>query len=114
MTRSVLLPTTGDPFILRYWLRFYDKNIASVVDQTYIGQFGPTYQAQLDLIDKMCRDRSIIFSSDSSTSFYGAGESLNAAYLAIPKECNAKDSILLMESDVYIFEKSILDTHFNT
>lgn len=34
--RALLLPTPGNPFLLRYWLDFYEKNIKSEITTLYI------------------------------------------------------------------------------
>ena len=36
MSRAALLPTVGDPFILSYWLSFYEKVWKDEVDQLYV------------------------------------------------------------------------------
>jgi hypothetical protein len=110
MTRSVLLPIAGDPFLFRYWLRFYDKNIAPHVDQLCVGQYGDTHPDYLTIIKDLCDERGIVYSSSGDSSSHHASLSLDVAYSQMKDDDGA---LMLIESDCFVFDGSIIEKYFS-
>jgi hypothetical protein len=109
--RYAILATTGNPFTFRYWLRHYDKTIAPHIDKLYVGQSGPTNPEYLDIIEQLCKERNIDFDTTQTNEFHW-GPSFQKAYSMLPP-AQEDDVLLLLESDIYVFDKGITNKYLS-
>jgi len=110
--RHVFLPIAGDPFIFNYWLQNYLKFVAPKVDGLYVGQSGPADPEGLEIIQELCDLHNIKVDFKYSGGF-DAGLSLEVAYELLDEPGKPEDVVLLIESDCFVFDPSILDQYFN-
>ena len=110
--KYIILFTAGDPFIFRYWLRFYDREIASRVDKVYVGQSGPANPLAIKAIQALCDERGIQFNSDRKLPF-AADASMQKAYDIVQNPGREGDLLLLIHSDCYVFNGKIVDQYFD-
>jgi len=111
MSRQVFVPTAGDPFVFKYWLNFYDREVAPRVDTLHVGQFGPADPRGIEVIQQLCSERDIKFKSENGPN-WGFAESFENAYSLYVNQKD-EDSILLLETDCFVFDGTILDEYFN-
>lgn len=106
MSRAVLLPTPGDPFLLHYWLENYKRYYADEVNHLYV--FLNT-AFEKDIVDYAL---SLIENTPNATSIYvdhqiEHGDGINR----LLDECK-EDLVMLAEDDGYVFKKGLIDKCF--
>lgn len=97
MSRAVILPTQGDPFLLQYWLELYKRNWANDVDAlyVYINSKIPDNVIEFDseLLDKAGVKR-VLYATESIDHGRALEELL---------DCVEEDYVMLIEDDGFIF-----------
>jgi len=104
-------PTAGDPYIFRYWLRFYDREVANRIDKLYVGQHGPADPKSIEIIKDLCDARNIKFNPCSDLPF-AHDASLEKAYSMIENRGKEEDYIMMFQTDCFTFNGKILDKYF--
>lgn len=108
MTRAALCPTLGDPFILIFWLSFYEKVWKDEVDRLYIDLNMPSWISKevKDFNRKIASEvpKSIIIEEDE---FELHGKALKR----LVETCKEK-LVVLIEDDGVIFKRGQLDKCF--
>lgn len=105
-TRAAILPFPGDPFLLNYWLHFFDTVWGDEIDKLYIYLNSPIEPVVIDYIRNLCTSR----------------PKINLQYLdhmgdhgpAITRslEIVEEELVMLVEDDGFIFKKGIVDWCF--
>lgn len=105
MSRAALLPTPGDPFLLRYWLDLYDRVWRSEIDQLYICINTPLPKYVVDYEISLCNQygAKYLYFPDQIQH----GDALNAL-LDICEE----EYVMLIEDDGYIFRSGYVHDQF--
>lgn len=105
MSRAILLPTPGDPFLLKYWLENYSKYYAGEVDKLYVHLNTPmekdVVEYEMDLIKKYS---GVCIYKDHQIEH---GQAINEL-LEVCKE----DFVVLMEDDCFVFKSEIFNKIF--
>lgn len=107
MSRAALLPYPGDPFLLNYWLKFFDEVWGDEVDKLYIGFNSPIEEPVLDYIKALCASRpKIVLNIERDQRDHGP------TIKALLDICT-EDHIVLLEDDGFIFKKGVVNTYFS-
>lgn len=107
MTRAAILPFPGDPFLLTYWLYFFDNVWGKYVDKLYIYLNSPIEPAVVDYIRKLCADRPKI-NLQYEDHQLEHGEVINRTLDIV-----TEDLIMLIEDDGFIFNGDIVNKIYN-
>lgn len=106
MSRACLLPFCGDPFLLQYWLKFYQNVWGEEVDKLYVcinSNVPDTVKTYCEnLIKSLNKTRTI-----TTLKMIDHGPALDAL-LGICEE----EYVMLVEEDAIIFKKGIVDECF--
>lgn len=106
MTRAALLPTLGDPYLLKVWLHLYDNIWKNDIDKLYV-----LIHSHVDItIGEYCKQ--LVEDFDGTAYFLSRpcmqhGDAIN--YLL--DKCN-EDYIVLLEDDCWIFLPDVLNQCF--
>src|SRR3989304_437118 len=106
-SRAALLPYPGDPFLLNYWLMFFDKFWGAEVDRLYIGFNSPIEETVLNYIKELCSSRPKII-LDIQIQQMDHGPTIDR----LLDLCN-EDYIMLIEDDGFIFKRGVVDLAFS-
>jgi hypothetical protein len=105
-SRAVLLPYPGDPYLLNYWLKFYDDIWGKEVDKLYIYLNSTIEPIMVDYIkERVARSKNteLIYSDHQIEHGDVIDKMLNI--------CREK-YVVLLEDDCYIFKPNHLDACF--
>lgn len=105
-SRAAILPYPGDPFLLLYWLHFYDTVWGKEIDKLYIYLNSPIEQPVVDFIKKLCLERNINLQYLPHMGDHGPAITRT---LDIVEE----DLVMLVEDDGFIFKPGIVDFCFS-
>jgi hypothetical protein len=105
-SRAAILPYPGDPFLLHYWLSFFDRVWGNEVDKLYIYLNSPIEIEVVDYIKELCAARPKINLTYNPKQIEH-GEAINRT-LDIVQE----DYVMLIEDDAFIFVSGIVDACF--
>jgi hypothetical protein len=105
-SRAAILPFPGDPFLLNYWLMFFDRFWGEEVDKLYIVLNSPIEEPVRRYIREICssRPKIVLFEFPNQIDH---GPCINFAL----DKCVEK-YIMLVEDDGFIFKKGIVDFAF--
>lgn len=105
-SRAAILPFPGDPFLLDYWLMFFDRFWAEEVDKLYIILNSPIEEPVREYIRALCKERSkiVLYEFPNQTDH---GPCIDFAL----GKCSEK-YVMLIEDDGFIFRKGIVDFAF--
>lgn len=105
-SRAVILPYPGDPFLLHYWLKFFDEVWGSEVDKLYVYLNSPIEKEVVDYIRDLCaRNPKINFTYNPQQIEHG--DVINRALDIVTEEY-----VMLVEDDGFIFKKGMVDQCF--
>ncbi len=108
-SRAAILPFPGDPYLLNYWLSFYDRFWKDEIDRLYICLNSPIEAVMVEYIKariaKSNEDGKIVFTYDSVQMEHGAV--INKALDHVEEE-----NIMLIEDDGFIFKPGIVNWCF--
>lgn len=99
MSRAAFLPFPGDPFLLHYWLTFYDRFWADEVDWLYVLMNSSIEPEVVEYCRKICQKRpKVIFLHNSTQIEHGMA-------LKALLDGSSEDHIMFIEDDGFIFKK---------
>lgn len=105
-SRAALLPYPGDPFLLNYWLKFFDEVWGDEVDKLYIYLNSPIEKPVVDYIRDLCLKRpKINLQYNPQQIEHGA---VIDRLLGVVEE----DYVMLIEDDGFIFKKGLVNACF--
>jgi len=105
-SRAAILPYPADPFLLNYWLKFFDNVWGEEIDKLYIYINSPIEKEVNDYIIELCEARPKI-DWILNHSQIDHGEIINQT-LNFVKE----DLVVLLEDDSFIFKTDIVNKAF--
>ena len=106
MSRAAILPFPGDPFLINYWLRFYDEIWGSEIDKLYIYLNSPIEKAAVDYIrDRIAKSKNINFTYNPEQIEHG--DAINRTLDLV-----TEDLVMLIEDDAFIFKPGYVDAAF--
>lgn len=106
-SRAVLLPHPADPFMLKYWLKFYNEVWGGEIDKLYILINSPMeFDVVKYMIDLVARDDKIRCDYITRQIEHGAAIDEMLTY------CH-EDYVMLVEDDGYIFKPGVINYYFN-
>ena len=106
MSRAVILPHPADPFLLMYWLHFFDEVWGSEVDKLYIYVNSPMERPVIDYMRDLC-------AKNPKISWQYNDVQVEHGY-AIKRTLDIvqEDHVMLIEDDGFIFRPGIVDNCF--
>jgi len=106
MSRAAILPYPGDPFLLNFWLHFFDNVWHDEVDKLYIYLNTPAEAGVVDYIRKLCLERpKISFIYENTRTDHGIGIDRTIDLVE-------QDLVMLIEDDGFIFRKGYVENSF--
>jgi len=105
-SRAALLPHPADPFMFRYWLKFFNEIWQSEVDRLYIYINSPIEKPVIDWMLELCRSNSKInvqYNNVQTEHGYAIDRMLDIV---------TEENIMLIEDDGYIFKPGYVDKYF--
>lgn len=105
-TRAAILPYPGDPFLLNYWLKFFDEVWSEDIDRLYIVLNSPIEEPVRAFIRSLCdiRPKIRLFEFLSQIDH---GPAIDFGLEQVDEEL-----VMLIEDDGFIFKKGIVDEAF--
>lgn len=105
-SRAAILPYPGDPFLLNFWLGFYDRIWGQEIDTLYVYLNSPVEEDVVDYIREMCLMRvGVDFTYIPNQIEHG--DAINRTLDIV-----AEDTVLLLEDDCFIFRRGYIDRLF--
>lgn len=104
--RAAFLPYPGDPFLLNYWLHFFDTVWGDEIDRLYIHMNSPIEQPVVDYI------KSLVDARPKITMIYKSNQIEHGKALDELLEICQEDYIMWVEDDGFIFKKGQVDRCF--
>jgi hypothetical protein len=105
-SRAAILPFPGDPFLLHYWLDFYDKIWGNEIDHLYIYLNSPIEKPVVNYIEKICAQRPTI------TLIYNPVQTDHGLAINATLDLVKEEYIMLVEDDGFIFKSGMVDQCF--
>lgn len=107
MSRAVILPFPGDPFLLNLWLKFYDNVWGDEVDKLYIYLNSSVEKRVVRYIkDRARRSKNTMVLYEPQMADHG--ESINKTLDHVKEEY-----LMLIEDDAIIFKSGMVDMCFS-
>ena len=107
VSRAVILPFPGDPFLLNYWLKLYDNIWGKEVDKLYVYLNSSIEKEVVDYIyDRAKRSKDVVVLYEPKMADHG--ESINKTLDKVKEEYLA-----LIEDDALIFKQGMVDMCFS-
>ena len=104
--RAVLLPSIGDPFVLKFWLYCFEKWKQNV-DKVYISIAPPKeekYQPVIDFAKQMAEGFQVV----------GEGKEMNTTFNDLLMNPMPEEYFLLTQDDAYIFDPGLVEACFRS
>lgn len=105
-SRAALLPYPGDPFLLNYWLHFFETIWGDEVDWLYIYLNSPIEKPVVDYIHEICAKHSKI------KLFYSDHQIEHGDVIDLMLSACTEEFVMLIEDDGFIFKKGQVDKCF--
>lgn len=106
MSRAVILPFPGDPFLINYWLNLYDTVWGSEIDKLYIYFNSTVEKPVVDYIrERISRSKNINFTYNDLQIEHG--DAIDRTLDLVTEEY-----VMLIEDDAFIFRSGIVDRAF--
>lgn len=105
-SRAAILPFPGDPFLLRYWLEFYDQVWGKEVNHLYIYLNSPIEKPVVNYIKKLCDTRPTI------TFLYNPSQTDHGLAIDATLDVVKEQYVMLIEDDAFIFKPGYVDRAF--
>jgi hypothetical protein len=110
-SRAVLLAYPGDPFLLNYWLSFFDNGWAQYVDALYIGLNSPVEDAVLAYIyariEQSRVKTGVTIVVEYQNHMADHGPTINKLL-----DLCTQDYVMMIEDDGFIFKPEVVDWAF--
>lgn len=105
-SRAAILPFPGDPFLLNYWLHFFDTVWGDEVDKLYIVLNSPIEKAVVDYIQMLCDGRPKI------KLLYVPNQIDHGPAILMGLEACEEKYVMLVEDDGFIFKPGMVNRCF--
>ncbi|RCW50867.1 hypothetical protein [Paenibacillus prosopidis] len=105
-SRAAILPYCGDPFLLNYWLKFFNKVWGNEIDRLYICLNSTVEDDVIQYIVDLCSRNSKIKLEHHKRQMQ-QGQAINLAL-----ELVEEDMVMLIEEDAIIFKPGVVDSYF--
>lgn len=105
-SRAALLPYPGDPFLLNYWLHFFNTVWQDEVDALYIFLNSPIEQVVVDYIRALCAKNPKI------TLLYENHQIEHGDVVNRMLDACTQELVMLVEDDGFIFKKGLINACF--
>lgn len=106
MSRAALLPFPGDPFLLHYWLGFFDRVWGGEVDKLYIYHNSSIEKEVADYIRDLCN-------ANPKINFqYNPEQQEHGFVIDRILDVVEEDLVILIEDDAFIFKQGIVNECF--
>lgn len=106
MSRAAILPFPGDPFLINYWLKFYDNVWSKEVDKLYI--YLNTF-AEKPVVDYI---KARVEKSPNIHFVYNPAQIEHGDAINHTLELVTEDLVMLIEDDAFIFRPGMVDACF--
>lgn len=106
MSRAAILPYPGDPFLLNYWLHFFDTIWGDEVDRLYIHLNSSIEESVVEYIRELCEKRPKV------KFIYTNFQMEHGQVINISLDLVEEEYIMLVEDDCFIFKKGVIDNCF--
>jgi len=101
-SRAAILPFPGDPFLLNYWLKYFDKYWGNEVDKLYIYLNSPIEKPVVDFIRDLCLKRpKINFTYNPQQIDHG--DVINRVLDIV-----TEDYVMLIEDDCFVWRDGVI------
>lgn len=108
MSRAAFLPFPGDPFLLHYWLKNFNKFWSNEVDRLYIAHNSAIEPEIAEYIEDLAR-RMV---GDKLTFLYTSRQTDHGIVINEMLDACNEDHILLVEDDGFIFKPGVVNHWF--
>lgn len=106
MSRAALLPSPGDPFLLLYWLSFYQNVWHYDVDTLYILFNSPVEKSVVEWVKKHVElNKKVVWMYEPDYTDHGPA-------LRRMLEASDESHVILIEDDTFVFGFGYIDTMF--
>lgn len=105
-SRAAILPYPGDPFLLAYWLHFFDNVWGNEVDKLYIYLNSPAEKEVIDYIKYLCAQRPKINLQ------YNPIRTDHGICIDRTLDIVEEKYVMLIEDDGFIFKPGIVERAF--
>lgn len=106
-SRAAILPYPGDPFLLNYWLHFFDTVWGDEIDKLYIHINSPIEKPVIDYIKALCDARpKIVYKYTDHQIEHG--DAINEMLDLVEEKY-----VMLVEDDGFIFKQGAVDLCFS-
>lgn len=106
MSRAVILPFPGDPYLIRYWLHFFRDVWYNEVDKVYILHNSTIEPEMEEYIKNECKDEKITYIYLNHQIEHG--HAINMALDEVKE-----DYVCLIEDDAFVFKSGIINACFS-
>lgn len=106
-SRAALLPHPADPFLLNYWLHFFNEKWQDEIDRLYIYINSPIEKEVIDYMMHICRCNKKI------EILYSNLQMEHGAVLDSLLNSCREEYVMLIEDDGFIFKKGVVDAYFS-
>jgi hypothetical protein len=105
MSRAALLPTPGDPFLLKYWLENYAKYWKGEVDKLYVHLNTPIEREVVEYEQELLDRYGVNFIYKDHQIEHG--DAINELL-----DMCSEELVMLIEDDAFIFRRGVIDECF--
>lgn len=105
-SRAALLPFPGDPFLLKFWLKFFHEVWGDEVDKLYVLINSPIEKSVVEYELELLRHEKVVPIYIDHQIEHGAGIDLMLG------QCE-EEYVMLIEDDGYIFKPGYVDKYFS-
>lgn len=105
MSRAVLLPTPGDPFLLKYWLEDFSKYYKSEVDKLYVCLNTPIEKEVVEYEQRLLDKYGANYIYIDHQIEHGDG-------IKTLLDMVTEDYLMLVEDDAFVFKTGFVDQCF--
>jgi hypothetical protein len=106
MSRAVILPTPGDPFLLNYWLKYFDKVWSDEIDTLYIYLNTPIEKEAYEFMRDLCNERKKV------NLLYEPNQIDHGVCIDRTLDIVKEDYVMLLEDDCFILQKGNIEKCF--
>jgi hypothetical protein len=108
--RAVLLPTPGDPFLIKYWIDLFNNIWSSEVQTLYVFVNSPIEPEVMNYIKDILHQDNIYLITINRQIEHG--DAIDALLNCVAGH-NKEDYLMLVEDDGFIFNKDIINLAFS-
>ena len=105
MSRAVIMATNGDPFLLEFWMKYFKEVWSDEIDKLYVHLNGVVEESVVEYLKK-------VFDHPKVYLKWSVEPGQPGDYINEILDEVEEDYVLLIEDDVVIFKKGVIDEHF--